>query len=104
MDGHGVFTWINGLKYDGHYKADTKHGEGSLIWPEGKKLHGNWRFGRMEGTGTLEVKGKTYKGEWTKGSKKVKWIRDNAGSVSAPMSNMMTDLEKVPSERDVLFD
>ncbi len=28
-EGHGVETWTDGSKYDGHYKEGKKHGKGN---------------------------------------------------------------------------
>jgi hypothetical protein len=75
MEGHGVFSWTDGRKYDGEYKADNKHGNGTLTWPDGKILTGTWKLGRLDGVVTLEIKGKQYKGEWLKG-KKQRWLKE----------------------------
>ena len=73
MNGHGIFSWVDGKKFDGQYRADSKHGKGTLILKDGHKLKGYWRFGRLEGRGILEIEGKNYEGEWVHG-KRVKWI------------------------------
>lgn len=33
MDGKGVFKWKNGIKYEGEYKQDMRHGEGTIYYP-----------------------------------------------------------------------
>lgn len=36
MEGKGVFTWVDGRKYEGEYLDDKKHGYGKFIWPDGR--------------------------------------------------------------------
>lgn len=46
MDGYGIFTWVDGRKYEGQYKGDKKHGKGVFTWPDGRKYDGNWSNGK----------------------------------------------------------
>jgi len=32
MDGHGVFEWPDGRKYEGEYSDDKKEGQGTFYW------------------------------------------------------------------------
>jgi hypothetical protein len=38
--GHGVYTWANGAKYDGEYKDNKKNGHGLHTWPDGSMYEG----------------------------------------------------------------
>ena len=42
MDGYGVYTWLDGRKYEGQYKKDKKHGNGVYTWADGRKYDGQW--------------------------------------------------------------
>jgi len=46
MNGYGVYTWDNGMKYSGTYREDIKHGFGIFEWPDGKKYTGEWSEGK----------------------------------------------------------
>ncbi len=34
-DGFGVFKYLNGDRYEGSWKNDTKHGNGTFKWDDG---------------------------------------------------------------------
>lgn len=38
--GHGIYTWANGAKYDGEYKDNKKNGHGLHTWPDGSMYKG----------------------------------------------------------------
>jgi len=40
MEGQGVFTWVDGRKYEGEYLDDKKHGYGKFVWPDGRIYKG----------------------------------------------------------------
>lgn len=40
QQGHGVYTWANGAKYDGEYKDNKKNGHGLHTWPDGSMYEG----------------------------------------------------------------
>ena len=42
MDGHSIFTWLNGRIYEGEYKNDKKDGYGKFEWSDGKKYKRQW--------------------------------------------------------------
>ena len=41
FQGHGVYTWANGAKYDGEYKDNKKNGHGLHTWPDGSMYEGD---------------------------------------------------------------
>lgn len=51
MDGCGRFTWADGRKYEGEYKADKKEGFGIFYWPDGRSYTGYWSNGKQDGLG-----------------------------------------------------
>jgi hypothetical protein len=46
MEGHGVFSWLDGRRYEGDFKNDKKEGQGIFFWPDGKKYDGGWLKGK----------------------------------------------------------
>lgn len=36
MHGKGIYTWIDGRRYEGEYYNDKKHGFGNYIWADGR--------------------------------------------------------------------
>jgi len=40
MEGQGIFTWVDGRKYEGDYLDDKKHGYGKFTWPDGRVYKG----------------------------------------------------------------
>ena len=74
MDGHGVFTWSDGRKYEGEYVDDKKEGEGVFTWPDGRKYDGKWKNGKQHGKGVYHSqKGETKHGIWNEG-KRERWL------------------------------
>ena len=51
MEGYGVFTWPDGMKYEGNYVEDKKDGQGVMTWPDGRRYQGNWKNGLQDGVG-----------------------------------------------------
>ena len=45
MNGEGISIWPDGLKYQGFYKNNLKHGYGTLEYPNGTKYIGNFYKG-----------------------------------------------------------
>lgn len=45
QQGHGVYTWANGAKYDGEYKDNKKNGHGLHTWPDGSMYEGRLMLG-----------------------------------------------------------
>lgn len=82
FEGQGVFTNLQGRKYDGDWEAgkmhgkgklrlpnqsvyegwfesDLKHGIGKFTWPGGKKFYnGGWKEGKRHGKGHMWVEGR----------------------------------------------
>lgn len=60
-NGHGVLTWPDGSKYDGHWKDNKREGKGTWISADGDKCDGIWRNQELMGKGVTERDGKTQK-------------------------------------------
>ena len=67
MDGHGVYAWRDGRKYEGAYSKDKKHGFGTYTWADGRKYSGMWENGRQHGEGQ-------YQSSPTENPKKGLWV------------------------------
>ena len=58
----------------GEYKNDKKEGHGVFVWPDGRKYDGQWLNGKQHGIGTYSsASGKSKQGEWLDG-KRANWI------------------------------
>ena len=67
-EGHGVFTWADGDKYDGDWKDNKKEGRGTCTWPDGQKYAGEYKLNIREGEGTYIAKnGREFSGRWSGG-------------------------------------
>ena len=77
MDGHGVFTWPDGRRYEGDYKDDKKDGYGIFEWADGKKYKGYWQNGKQNGEGEFY---NDQTGTWRKclvqNGRRVRWLDD----------------------------
>lgn len=40
MHGKGLYTWLDGRKYEGDYENDKKHGLGVYTWADGRIYSG----------------------------------------------------------------
>ena len=64
-NGHGVFTWGNGSKYDGEWNGNKRHGYGVQTWANGTKYVGEWKDDKRHGKGAHAfANGAMYAGEW----------------------------------------
>lgn len=64
----GVYTWVDGTKYDGQWKEGKREGVGTVIWPDGRRYDGEYKDGKMEGRGTFTwPDGSLYEGEYRAG-------------------------------------
>ena len=45
----GKYSFANGSKYEGFWKDDTYHGEGTEVWEDGTVLKANYIDGLKEG-------------------------------------------------------
>ncbi len=52
--GYGVYSWNNGLRYEGSWDHGLQDGMGKITWPSGEYFFGEFRRGRQDGYG-LEV-------------------------------------------------
>ena len=75
--GKGVLKWLDGSReYNGDFKDDERHGQGTYIWDNGTKSYrGFWRNGLKDGIGFVrdEFDFVERKGLWFCG-KLVKWM------------------------------
>lgn len=53
----------------------NKQGFGTFQWPDGVKYEGEWLDNQKHGTGTIYLGNKKRKGEWKNGQR-VRWIED----------------------------
>lgn len=64
-DGHGIYTWPDGTRYEGEWRNDKKEGRGTYTWSDGTRYEGEWLDDKKDGRGTLtRENGERYKGEW----------------------------------------
>jgi hypothetical protein len=79
MQGHGIYVYADGVRYDGQYLNDKKEGYGMYYWTDGRKYEGWWHKGKQHGLGTyIDGSKKSVKyGLWEHG-KRVKWFDDQA--------------------------
>ena len=62
--GQGTMTLTNGDKFVGEWKDDKKHGQGTYTWKDGDKYTGQWQKGHMHGQGNYYYKnGDKYNGQ-----------------------------------------
>jgi hypothetical protein len=65
MHGKGVYTWPDGMTYDGEWKDGDMHGKGVRTWPDGQTYDGEWKADAKHGKGVYTwPDGTTYDGEW----------------------------------------
>lgn len=62
-NGIGLRVWANGNRYEGTFRDDFVHGEGSLQKAEGGKYSGDFRNGERHGMG-LEVRTESRSAGW----------------------------------------
>jgi len=66
MNGQGISSWANKMKYIGSYVDDKKHGYGEFFWPDGRYYKGDWLKGKQHGLGVylMDKFSKEKRGEW----------------------------------------
>ncbi|KAI3365588.1 hypothetical protein L3Q82_010663 [Scortum barcoo] len=71
MDGHGVFTRADGLKYEGEFVHNMPMGQGTYNWPDGSSYEGEVYNGVRHGTGTYTCAKNcvSYSGQWDQGKR-----------------------------------
>jgi hypothetical protein len=68
VDGFGTFSWADGSRYTGGFRAGKPHGEGTLLYSDGGSYVGQWRDGSRFGYGTaVYANGSTQSGRWERG-------------------------------------
>ena len=78
MHGKGVYTWIDGRRYEGNYYKDKKHGFGIYKWVDGRIYEGMWMDGKQHGKGKYILPDGSFKiGRWADG-KRVEWFEDES--------------------------
>ena len=75
MHGFGVYTWLDGRRYEGLYAHNKKHGQGTYTYSDGSKYSGQWSNGLQHGAGVIVDADATLerKGIWAKGKLK-QWL------------------------------
>ena len=55
--GYGLFKWLSGKLYRGHWRDNQMHLKGYLMWPDGRKYIGNFNHGKKDGKGYFYFSG-----------------------------------------------
>ena len=65
-DGHGTYTWSDGAVYEGDWKDDLRHGDGTMIYfNEEAKYVGEWINNKKHGQGVYYYgDGSRHEGAW----------------------------------------
>lgn len=66
-EGHGVYYFNNGDRYEGEWKDDMFHGKGQEILADGSLFIGSWLNDERHGEGLLNKDGKTIRQKWMEG-------------------------------------
>ncbi|RJQ19453.1 MAG: hypothetical protein C4560_06040 [Nitrospiraceae bacterium] len=70
INGHGVYLWNSGKKYEGEWKDGKRHGRGTLTYADKARYEGEWKNDRMHGQGSkVYPDGSQYMGEWKNGNR-----------------------------------
>lgn len=63
--GYGVYSYANGMRYEGSWVNDDFGGQGTLFFPDGSVLSADWVNGLANGFGTLSfTNGDRYEGQF----------------------------------------
>lgn len=76
MEGVGCYIWSDGRKYEGEYLDDKKHGFGVYLWSDGRLYEGYWYRGKQHGLGKYKNEEQEFNikyGLWEDG-KRIKWF------------------------------
>ena len=82
MQGHGIYLYSDGVRYDGQYNDDKKDGYGIYLWTDGRRYEGWWYKGKQHGLGVYidTVKSTLKFGLWEHG-KRMRWFDDSETSL-----------------------
>jgi hypothetical protein len=71
MHGLGIYTYPDGVIYEGQFNKDKKTGYGVYIWNDGRIYEGWWYGGKQHGLGIYKDtgKGKIKYGIWEHGQR-----------------------------------
>ncbi|KAM9837984.1 radial spoke head 10 homolog B [Aulostomus maculatus] len=71
MDEPGVFTWADGLKYEGDFVSFAPMGQGTYTWPDGSSYKGDVFNGVRHGYGAHKSANNcvSYTGQWHQGKR-----------------------------------
>ena len=63
LDGRGIFTWVDGKKYDGEWKDGKRNGHGNMTYGHGNMTYANgdvydgeWKSSKRHGKGKMKYK------------------------------------------------
>ena len=60
-----AYSYSNGCHYDGMWRANRRHGNGTFTWPSGALYKGEFKNDRRNGSGEINYSdGSKYTGEW----------------------------------------
>lgn len=81
MEGIGIYKWSDGRSYEGEYVDDKKHGYGIYRWADGRAYAGYWNLGKQHGLGVYTVAAENRKkhGLWEEG-KRIEWFTSESQS------------------------
>lgn len=65
--GQGTLTWPDGRQYRGQFREGRIHGEGQLVDRQGCAYQGHFENGVLNGDGLFTCEGRVYQGEFQKG-------------------------------------
>ncbi|KPP65479.1 hypothetical protein Z043_116098 [Scleropages formosus] len=76
MHGHGVYSWVDGIRYEGQFIFNVPMGHGTYTWPDGSFYEGEVVSGIRHGVGTYRcgTKDVFYRGQWQRGKRQGKGI------------------------------
>lgn len=61
-------TWLDGMRYEGEFHDDKRHGQGVMRWPDGSSYNVSWQADLPHGRGVFtDPDGRSFEGEWHNG-------------------------------------
>ncbi|KAG7260548.1 hypothetical protein CRUP_024740 [Coryphaenoides rupestris] len=76
MHGYGLYTWSDGVKYEGEFVANVPAGRGTYAWPDGSSYEGDVHNAIRHGIGTHRCADTPvwYRGQWHRGKRQGKGV------------------------------